>query len=48
MNATSFASAILDTIFDIAFKILFYKNRRPLSDSMTFKVEFLIEIICFT
>ena len=33
MNATSFAGAILDVMFDLALKMLFYKNRRPLSDS---------------
>ena len=43
MNAYSFAGAILDNIFDLALK-----NRRPLSDSTTFKVGFWIEIISFT
>ena len=33
MNAASFACAILDTVFELALKILFYKYRRPLSDS---------------
>ena len=40
MTATSFAGVILDVIFDSALKMLFYKNRKPLSDSMTFKVGF--------
>ena len=48
MNATSLLGAILDAIFDLALKMLFYKNRRPLSDSMTLKVGFWIEMICFT
>ena len=33
MNATSFVGAILDGIFDLASKMLSYKNKRPLSDS---------------
>ena len=40
MNATSFAGAILDTIFDLTLRMLFYTNRRPLSNFVTFKVWF--------
>ena len=40
INATSFAGAILDAIFDLALKILFHKNKMPFSDSKTFKVGF--------
>ena len=32
----SFAGAILDAIFDLALKMIFYKDKRPFSDSMTF------------
>ena len=32
MIATSLAGAILDAIFELALKMLFYKNRRPVKN----------------